>query len=161
MEKSQNSLEQEHARKLQGILARKKRNKMVQECLFSLYEQFPHTFFSKKPLKPLQVGLHKAVLLHYREKKLPFSNLVIREAIRKYTYHLNYLKVLTEGARRVDLFGDDAGMVSAEQAKQAKEQKKMLQQRLLKCVNFKKHVAKQNSQPSVKSINKLVDKFSS
>ena len=135
--------------------------KWFRSVCFHCMNNFLIHFFAKKPLKPLQVGLHKAVLLHSREKKLPFSNLVIREAIRKYTYHLNYLKVLTEGARRVDLFGDDAGMVSAEQAKQAKEQKKILQQRVLKRVNLKKYIAKQNSQPSVKSINKLVDKFSS
>lgn len=150
--------EHKHKQKLEKILAQKKRHKQIKECLKSFCKEFPNVFFSHNRLKPLQIGLHKAVLLHYKGKKLPFSNLIIRESLRRYASQYDYLNALSEGAVRVDLFGHNAGIVTAEQALQASIQKKIVK-RKYRSLFIKSKLP--SELVSKESISSLLSKYSS
>ena len=61
--------------------------------------------------KPLAIGIHKQLM----ERKPELDKHKVRVALHGHTATSRYLKVLTEGAPRLDLDGQPAGQVTAEQ----------------------------------------------
>lgn len=93
------------------------------ELLSQWYERYPATFF-KAHTRPLQIGIHEALA-----EAEPWSGKLIRRALACYVNLPRYVKSMREGVERVDLQGDSAGMVTAEEAQHAREQLKQMQAR--------------------------------
>ena len=68
-----------------------------------LVEKFPLCFIAEGEAKPLKIGL-------------------LRQALRQYTSNWRYLHGCREGAERVDLYGNPAGVLDAEHVSHAAQQ---------------------------------------
>ncbi|MCC5792989.1 MAG: ProQ/FinO family protein [Legionellaceae bacterium] len=86
-----------------------------------LIEHFPHAFFKKaKQIKPLQIGIFDEILAFYeRLEHPPFSKKALREALNYYSSSPAYLNCQKVDTARVDLYGNEVDIVTAEQAKYA------------------------------------------
>jgi ProP effector len=84
-----------------------------------LVKRWPKCFAGfKKPKRPLQIGIHITLL----ELTYGCYPQVVMNAIGDYTSGPTYLKAVIEGADRIDLEGNPAGKVTAEEEKYAQEQ---------------------------------------
>ncbi|MDR5873784.1 ProQ/FINO family protein [Vreelandella gomseomensis] len=81
------------------------------------YQRYPEAFF-KGHTQPLKVGIH-----HDLAACEPWSGKLIRRALANYVNLPRYVKSVREGARRIDLAGNDAGVVDAEAARHAAEKR--------------------------------------
>ncbi|MGY4878768.1 ProQ/FINO family protein [Vreelandella aquamarina] len=88
------------------------------ELLGQWYERYPLAFF-KGHTKPLKVGIHQD--LADRE---PWSNKLIRRALANYVNLPRYVKAMREGAERIDLEGNVAGIVDPKAAEFAANKRK-------------------------------------
>lgn len=90
----------------------------TQVAMTWLVEQFPLAFFQKSHLvKPLKLGIIEDIVdVYERLDAPPFSKKRLREAINYYTSSRAYLTAQQANAVRVDLYGQQYGTVSAEQA---------------------------------------------
>ncbi|MBR0574421.1 RNA chaperone ProQ [Pasteurella atlantica] len=104
----------------------------VKQTIAYLAEKFPLCFSIEGEAKPLKVGLFQdlALALEGDEK---VSKTMLRQAMRGYTMGWRYLNACKEGAERVDLEGNPAGVIDADQALHAAqtlaESKKMVAER--------------------------------
>lgn len=91
-----------------------------------LIENFPAAFFKKaRNVKPLKVGILDDILDFYRGlSKPPFSKRLLRTALAYYCSSPAYLSAQKNGAARVDLYGNEIEVVTAEHAKYARQQYK-------------------------------------
>ena len=81
-----------------------------------LIEQYPATFGLDKP-PPLKVGIHKDILTRHPD----LDPAILKRALKRYCERRAYQVALArEGACRVDLDGNPAGEVLADQRKYAK-----------------------------------------
>ncbi len=88
----------------------------VEQAQTLLRERYPD-LFGDDP-KPLAIGIHRVLLERHQE--LDFSGL--KRALTLHTNRFSYQKALTKpGATRVDLDGQPAGEVTAEQAEMARQ----------------------------------------
>ena len=90
-------------------------NKKRQLTVDWLLKNFPKTF---ETMKPLKVGIFSDIRALELEDKP--SNVWIRKALHMYTSKMAYLVKLIEGSKRIDLAGEGAGMVTADEEKIAK-----------------------------------------
>ena len=81
-----------------------------------LCDRFPQTFSRRGP-KPLKVGVYDDALAMLGEAVQPRG---LQSALRAYTSNAGYLRALSAGACRVDLDGNPAGTVTAEDEAVAK-----------------------------------------
>ncbi|MDH2999079.1 RNA chaperone ProQ [Pasteurellaceae bacterium LFhippo2] len=90
----------------------------IKEAIAYLVEKFPLCFSSEGEAKPLKVGLFQDLseALANDEK---MSKTIIRQALRAYTMSWRYLHSCKDGAVRVGLQGEEAGVVDAQQAEHA------------------------------------------
>lgn len=88
----------------------------AKEILAFWAERYPKAFSTVNP-QPLKVGIHEDLA---SSGSLPDH--WIRRALAGYVKSPRYLRVLKTGAVRMDLCGNNAGFVSAEEAGHAKEQ---------------------------------------
>ena len=86
--------------------AKKERYCKACEIKKRLCEDFPKTFDKKQP-RPLAKGINKVIYPKYPE----YSNKLIHFAIFLWCNHKEYKANLKAGAMRVDLDGNDAGVV--------------------------------------------------
>ncbi len=86
-----------------------------------LIEHFPAAFFKKtKHIKPLKIGILEDVFAFYEQLETPpFSKKALRNAVTYYCTSPAYLSAQKTGAERIDLYGNEMELVSAEQAKYA------------------------------------------
>src|SRR5690606_7473782 len=98
------------------------------EGIAALMAAYPAVFDQTSP-RPLAIGIHKELLAASREGRLPAPTGAIRLAIDRWTGARQYLAGLVEGAARVDLQGESAGEVTAEQALTAKQTLEKREQR--------------------------------
>jgi ProP effector len=77
----------------------------------ALLEQLQAEFAVFRDCKPLAIGIHKQLM----ERKPDLDKNKVRVALHSHTASTRYLKALTEGAPRIDLDGQTAGEVTAEQ----------------------------------------------
>jgi ProP effector len=85
-----------------------------------LARQFPQAFTIGHQRWPLKIGIHEDLVA----RATGLSNNQILKALHRYTSDISYLRVMVEGAARVDLDGNSAGTVTARQAAFAKKQMK-------------------------------------
>lgn len=104
------------------------------------YKRYPRTFF-KGHTRPLKTGIH----LDLCEVE-PWPEKLVRRALACYVHLPRYLKSVREGARRVDMAGEDCELVTADEAKHAKRQLEALQ---------KKQKARETQQRSEKLDRKI------
>lgn len=97
-----------------------KKSLPIKDTIAYLVEKFPLCFSLEGEAKPLKIGLFQelAEALSDDEK---VSKTVLRQALRAYTSAWRYLHGCKEGAVRVGLQGEEAGIVDATQAQHAAE----------------------------------------
>lgn len=90
----------------------------LKEVIAYLCEKFPNCFIAEGEAKPLKIGLFQelAVALEGDEK---VSKTSLRQALRNYTMSWRYLHACRDGAVRVGLNGEEAGVVDTQQAEHA------------------------------------------
>ncbi|MDG6273066.1 RNA chaperone ProQ [Glaesserella parasuis] len=90
----------------------------TKEIIAYLAEKFPLCFSLEGEAKPLKIGLFQDLVeaLSNDEK---ISKTGLRQALRVYTMSWRYLHACKEGAVRVGLQGEEAGVVEAAQAEHA------------------------------------------
>lgn len=90
----------------------------IKEAIAYLVEKFPLCFSLEGEAKPLKIGLFQelADALAGDEK---ISKTQLRQVLRAYTSNWRYLHGCKEGAQRVGLQGEEAGVVDATQAEHA------------------------------------------
>ncbi len=86
-----------------------------------LSEHFPAAFFKKSSqIRPLKIGIFDDIIDFYeRLDSPPFSKKALREALNYYSASPAYLNSQKVDAARVDLYGNEVDVVTAEQAKYA------------------------------------------
>ncbi|PRD39526.1 UNVERIFIED_CONTAM: proQ [Trichonephila clavipes] len=90
----------------------------VKEVLSFLTANFPLCFISEGPVKPLKVGIFQDLAARLGEDAA-VSKTQLRQALRVYTSSWRYLEATKEGASRVDLDGQPAELIDAQQAEHA------------------------------------------
>lgn len=99
-----------------------------------LMTYFPNTFSRKpKEVKPLKIGILEDIYLFYDTLRYPeVDKQAIKHAIQHYSASTVYLACQKEDQARVDLYGQEVGVVNKEQAKYAQEryEQKMLMRQL-------------------------------
>lgn len=95
-----------------------------------LKAHYPACFKEAKDVKPLKVGIKQDLVKHLsaREDIVTTDKACMVSSLAYYVNSLAYLKSVIEGAQRIDLEGNSAGTVSADEAKYSVEnrQSKML-----------------------------------
>ncbi|MCA1773833.1 MAG: ProQ/FinO family protein [Halomonas sp.] len=81
------------------------------------YKRYPQAFF-KGHTQPLKVGIH-----HDLAEREPWSGKLIRRALANYVNLPRYIKSVREGTTRIDLEGNEAGVVDAEAAQHAADKR--------------------------------------
>ncbi len=96
-----------------------KKNKL--QTIDWLSEHFPAAFFKKShQIKPLKIGIFDDIIDFYeRLDSPPFSKKALREALNYYSASPAYLSCQKTDIARVDLYGNEVDLVTAEQAKYA------------------------------------------
>ncbi|PJD95218.1 MAG: protein convertase [Legionella sp.] len=91
------------------------------EIIDWLIEHFPQAFFKKRnQIKPLKIGIFDDIIDFYeRLDTPPFSKKALREALSYYSASPAYLMCQKENAARVDIYGNEIELVTADQAKYA------------------------------------------
>lgn len=86
-----------------------------------LIEHFPAAFFKKgSQIKPLKIGIFDDIIDFYeRLDTPPFSKKSLREALNYYSASPAYLNCQKLDTARVDIYGNEVDIVTAEQAKYA------------------------------------------
>ena len=100
--------------------------------------------------RPLAIGIHKVIL----ERMPELDKAQLRVAMKWHTASTAYLKGIVDGANRVDLDGNPAGTVTAEQQELAV---KTLRERLRKAAERRK--AEQEEKLRQEKLAKLAEKF--
>ncbi|GHG77119.1 RNA chaperone ProQ [Alishewanella longhuensis] len=90
----------------------------VKEVLAYLVKQYPLCFAADENVKPLKVGIFQDLAQRLDENS-QLSKTQLRQALRVYTSSWRYLDATKEGANRVDLDGQPAEVIDAQQAEHA------------------------------------------
>ena len=99
-----------------------------EEWLPALIDRYPETFFEDpKARKPLKIGIHKDILADEGNQLASYQ---LTSALRWYTGALGYQLSIKAEAERIDLAGQSAGQVSAEDAKAAAEKVAAIRERM-------------------------------
>lgn len=91
----------------------------IKEALELLYVNFPQAFIKEGDCKPLKIGILEDLKTRIAGiEGLSISK--VRAAVRVYTTRLRYFYSVREGAKRVDLDGNEVDSVTAEHAEYAR-----------------------------------------
>ena len=93
----------------------------TKDIIAYLAEKFPLCFILEGEAKPLKIGLFQD-LAEALEDDERVSKTQLRQALRQYTSNWRYLHGCREGAVRVDLQGNPAGVLEAEHVAHAAQQ---------------------------------------
>ncbi len=93
------------------------------EIIDWLIEHFPNAFFKKRhQIKPLKIGTFDDIIDFYeRLDTPPFSKKALREALNYYSASPAYLNAQKVDVARVDIYGNEVDVVTAEQAHYAQQ----------------------------------------
>lgn len=91
------------------------------EIIDWLIEHFPNAFFKKSnQIKPLKIGIFDDIIDFYeRLDTPPFSKKSLREALSYYSASPAYLNCQKAEVARIDIYGNEVDVVTADQAKYA------------------------------------------
>ena len=99
-----------------------------EEWLPALIARYPQTFFEDpRQRKPLKIGVHKDILADDANELASYQ---LTSALRWYTGALGYQLSIQENADRINLAGEVAGQVSADDATAAAEKVKQIRERM-------------------------------
>lgn len=90
----------------------------TKDIIAYLADKFPLCFTLEGEAKPLKIGLFQD-LVDTLDSSAKISKTGLRQALRIYTMSWRYLHACKEGAVRVDLLGNEAGVIDAAQAEHA------------------------------------------
>ncbi|MCF4009738.1 RNA chaperone ProQ [Rheinheimera sp. UJ63] len=90
----------------------------VKDVLAYLVSEFPLCFAADQQVKPLKVGIFQDLAARLAADS-PVSKTQLRQALRVYTLSWRYLESVKEGVSRVDLDGQAAERIDAQQAEHA------------------------------------------
>ena len=93
----------------------------TKDIIAYLAEKFPLCFILEGEAKPLKIGLFQDLADALQDDER-VSKTQLRQALRQYTSNWRYLHGCREGAVRVDLQGNPAGMLEAEHVAHAAQQ---------------------------------------
>lgn len=101
----------------------KRVNKIAQQksTLTYLAEKFPQCFVLDGEARPLKIGIFQD-LVEALGNDENVSNTQLRQALRHYTSNWRYLHGCKEGAVRIDLNGNDAGILELEHVEHAQKE---------------------------------------
>lgn len=91
------------------------------EIIAYLAEKFPLCFVLEGEAKPLKIGLFQDLSEALKDDER-VSKTQLRHALRQYTSNWRYLHGCREGAERVDLYGNPAGVLDAQHVEHAAQQ---------------------------------------
>ncbi|MEK2482882.1 ProQ/FINO family protein [Providencia stuartii] len=86
------------------------------------------TLFSEPEAKPLMIGIKEAMTDEAKNKVLDIPESHIKQGLHSYVNRKAYLKALTLGGNRFDMYGQPSGEVTPEQQAAAERQLKDWQQ---------------------------------
>lgn len=92
----------------------------IKEAIAYLAEKFPLCFSTEGEAKPIKIGLFQELADSLADDPT-LSKTQLRQVLRAYTSNWRYLHACKEGAVRVGLNGEEAGVVEAAQAQHAAE----------------------------------------
>lgn len=96
-----------------------------------LVEKFPNCFFAKDSCKPLKIGIFADLAERVCNEENPgLSRTRVRQALRYYTSNITYLNSFVEGAKRVDLDGNEIEVITAEQIAYAQDLRKAAEEKI-------------------------------
>ncbi|AMG66545.1 ProQ/FINO family protein [Providencia stuartii] len=84
--------------------------------------------FSEPEAKPLMIGIKEAMIAEAKDKGLDIPESHIKQGLHSYIRRKAYLKALTLGGNRFDMYGQPNGEVTPEQQAAAERQLKDWQQ---------------------------------
>lgn len=90
----------------------------VKDVLAFLCQSFPQCFTSSGVVQPLKVGIFQDLAARLGEDAT-VSKTQLRQALRVYTSSWRYLEATKEGVNRIDLEGQPAEVIDAQQAEHA------------------------------------------
>lgn len=73
------------------------------------------TLFSETEAKPLMIGIKEAMIAEVKDKGLDIPDSHIKQGLRSYISRKAYLKALTLGGNRFDMYGQPNGEITPEQ----------------------------------------------
>ena len=73
------------------------------------------TLFSEPEAKPLMIGIKEAMIAEVKDKGLDIPESHIKQGLRSYISRKAYLKTLTLGGNRFDMYGQPNGEITPEQ----------------------------------------------
>ncbi|MBU3002812.1 RNA chaperone ProQ [Paraglaciecola arctica] len=91
------------------------------EVIGFLVEQFPACFSNKGDAKPLKIGIFQD-LAERLENEERVSKTLLRSSLRHYTNSWRYLHCIKNGAKRIDLDGNEVADIEDEHIEHAKKQ---------------------------------------
>ncbi|HGJ5855557.1 RNA chaperone ProQ [Arsenophonus nasoniae] len=91
------------------------------EIIAFLAKRFPHCFIAEGEARPLKIGIFQDIVARLTEED-GISKTQLRSALRMYTSSWRYLYGVKEGAKRVDLDGNDCGDLETEHVAYARQQ---------------------------------------
>ena len=94
--------------------------KNSKELIAYLCERFPTCFILDGEAKPLKIGIFQDLAERLAEDP-KVSKTLLRSALRQYTSSWRYLHGVKAGATRVDLDGNEAGILTEEHVTHAKQ----------------------------------------
>lgn len=83
------------------------------------------TLFIEPEVKPLMIGIKEAMIAEVKDKGLDIPESHIKQGLRSYISRKAYLKALTLGGNRFDMYGLPSGEITPEQ--QAIAEKKLVE----------------------------------
>jgi ProP effector len=120
------------------IMTKKPSRSDIAAIIALLAEMYPKAFFVwEARRKPLKIGIHVDIIAKVNGAIKPFE---LYHALAAYCNNLRYLGGMHVGAVRIDLDGNPAGVVSAEEGRIAHEK---FSTRLLKAANRNKRAINQ------------------
>lgn len=86
-----------------------------------LAKRFPQCFIAEGKARPLKIGIFQDIVARLTEED-GISKTQLRSALRMYTSSWRYLYGVKEGAKRVDLDGNDCGDLESEHVEYTRQQ---------------------------------------
>ncbi len=123
--------------------ARSSRKKQVREAIQWLTATYPDALHLETP-KPLQLRIEKVL---FAQGTLPYSRIILREAIACYAGSLRYQKAILEHSHRVTLDGSQAEEITDEHKQHARQRLEMLEEKKRRRIEHSKRPRKKGSSP--------------
>lgn len=114
--------EASEVRKTPKITSKRRKMNQIKEIF---KQELPHCFRSGSDKLPLKIGIHIEVHTHYKDD-LRFTPQLIQYSLNSYCRTPAYLSKIIAGASRVDIHGNPAGQVTAEEENHAKDKLKII-----------------------------------